>query len=197
MPAARIGTACTEANPPSRAAGTKRGHRPTAAAQVGDRYRTAGGVALDARPFVGLQLEELQFARLLRGRRQEAQLLQRVGEQKARGSDVEQLRAARREVGQQVHHVEVVEQAVDEGDDGVQHLGFARGVGHLALRPDLFASFVKSARISRPPASVGGRGWRGRHRWRYGRWRRRARAVARAPRSARSPIGRPACRWPG
>ncbi len=92
-----------------------------------------GRVAVDARAFVGLQLEEVQLTGLLGGRRQQAELLERVGEQKSRGSDVEQGGAAHGEIGQQVHHVEVVEQAVDEGDDGVQHLGFARDIGHCAL----------------------------------------------------------------
>ncbi len=96
MPAARIGTACTEANPASRAAGTNRGHRPAAARRSATDTGSPGGVAVDARAFVGLQLEEFQFAGLLGGRRQQAKLLQRVGEQKSRGSDVEQRSAARR-----------------------------------------------------------------------------------------------------
>ena len=36
------------------------------------------------------------------------------------------------EFGQQLHDVEVVEQAVDEGDHRVQYAGFTRGFGHAA-----------------------------------------------------------------
>ena len=135
MPAARIGTACTEAKPASSAAGTNRGQRCGGGFQVGDRDGLAGGVALDARALVGLQLEQFQFAGLLGGGGQQAQLVERVGEQEAGGGDVEQLGAALGEFGQQVHHVEVVEQGVDEGDHRVQHAGFTRGFGHFTLRP--------------------------------------------------------------
>ena len=91
MPAARIGTACTEAKPASSAAGTNRGQRADCGVQVGDRDGFTGGVALHARALVGLQLEEFQFAGLLGGRGQQAQLVERVGEQEAGGGDVEQL----------------------------------------------------------------------------------------------------------
>ena len=108
--------------------------------QVGDRDGLTGGVALHARALVGLQLEEFQFAGLLGGGGQQAQLVERVGEQKSGGGDVEQLGAALGEFGQQVHHVEVLEQGVDERDDRVQHAGFTRGFGHFTLRPWVCAS---------------------------------------------------------
>ena len=95
----------------------------------------AGGVTLDARALVGLQLEELQFAGLLGGGGQQAQLAERVGEQESGGGDVEQLSAALGEFGQQVDDVEVLEQGVDEGNHRVQHAGFTRGFGHFTLRP--------------------------------------------------------------
>ena len=49
--------------------------------EVGDGDRLAGGIAVDTRPFVGLQLEQFQFAGFLGGGGQQAQLLERVGEQ--------------------------------------------------------------------------------------------------------------------
>ena len=98
--------------------------------QVGDRDRLSGGVAVDARALVGLKLEELQLAGRLGGGRQQAQLVERVGEQEAGGGDVEQLRAVFGEFGQQIHHVEVFEQGIDEGDHRVQYAGFTRGFSH-------------------------------------------------------------------
>ena len=113
----------------------------------------AGGVALDARALVGLQLEELQFAGLLGGGGQQAQLVERVGEQEAGGRDVEQFGAALGELGQQVDDVEVVEQGVDERDDRVQHAGFTRGFGHVSLLPwcrnQSASSLSRRSRMSR------------------------------------------------
>ena len=59
--------------------------------QIGDRDRLTGGVTIDTRALVGLQLEKLQFAGRLGGGRQQPQLLERVGEQEPGGGDVEQL----------------------------------------------------------------------------------------------------------
>ena len=101
--------------------------------QVGDGDGLAAGVAVDARTFVCLELEKFKIASLLGGGGQEPELAQRVGEQKSGGGDVEEVGALLGEVGQQVDDVEVVEQRVDERDDGVEHAGFARDVGHVAL----------------------------------------------------------------
>ena len=64
--------------------------------------------------------------------------LQRVGEQNSGSRDVEQLSAPFGQAGQQVDDVEIVEQAVNELDDGVQHLGFTRGISHDVLLSRLF-----------------------------------------------------------
>src|SRR6478752_2076067 len=48
--------------------------------EVGDGDGLAGGVALDAGTFVGLQLEQFQFAGLLGGGSEQAQPVERVGE---------------------------------------------------------------------------------------------------------------------
>ena len=42
--------------------------------QVGDRDRLTGGITIDARALIGLQLEKLQFAGRLGGGRQQPQL---------------------------------------------------------------------------------------------------------------------------
>ena len=135
MPAARIGTACTETKPASSAAGTNRGHRAVSSFRSATDTGWPVDVALHAGSLVGLQLEELQLAGLLGGGGQQAQLVEWVGEQKAGGGDVEQLGTTFGEFGQQVHDVEVLEKGVDEGDDRVQNAGFTRDCGHFRLRP--------------------------------------------------------------
>lgn len=80
-----------------------------------------------------MELEQFELAGALGRGGQEAKLLQGVGEQESRGFDVEEFDALLGEFGEQVDDVEVDEQSVDERDDGAEHLGFARGVGHVAL----------------------------------------------------------------
>jgi hypothetical protein len=71
--------------------------------------------------------------------------MQRVGQQNSHGRDVQQLSTAFCEPGQQVDHVEVVEQAVDESDDGVQYLRFTRVVGHGVLLSGLLESAERAS----------------------------------------------------
>jgi hypothetical protein len=54
------------------------------------------------------------------------QLAAWVGEQKSRRCDVEQSRALLGEFGQQLNHVEVIKQAIHQGDNRAQHASFAR-----------------------------------------------------------------------
>ena len=138
--------------------GNKAGPALDHGSNISDRDRLTGGVAVDARPFVGLQLEELELSGLLGGGGQQAQLLKRIGEQKPRGRDVEQLRATLGEPSQQVDHVEVVEQAVNERDHGIQYPDLTSGVSHAAsfrdvsIPPDAHqsaSSFKRRSRMSR------------------------------------------------
>jgi hypothetical protein len=99
---------------------------------IGDRNGLAAGIAVHTRAFLGLKLEEFEFAGLLRGGGQQAESVQRVGEQESRCLNVEQIGTAFGELGQQVNNVEVVEQAVDERDHSVQHAGFTWGIAHVA-----------------------------------------------------------------
>jgi hypothetical protein len=49
-------------------------------------------------------------------------------QEQARRADVEEIRAALGEIGQQLDDVEVVEKAIDDGDDGTEDAGFPGGV---------------------------------------------------------------------
>jgi hypothetical protein len=69
---ARSGTAWTEANPASAAAGTNRGHRRCFGGQIGRGHQLADGVAVQTRALISLQLEQLQFAGTLEGRQRQA-----------------------------------------------------------------------------------------------------------------------------
>ena len=144
MPAARIGTACTDAKPASVAAWHETRPPRFLGPQIRHRQRPPRCEALQARALVGLQLEQLQLVGLLGRCRHQMQLPQGIGEEQPRGGDVEELRAVFGQLGQQLDDVEVLQQAVHQGDDGVQHAGLARYLGH---QPS--ASRSRWARISR------------------------------------------------
>ena len=95
--------------------------------QIDHHHRRAVGHRVQARPLVGLQLEQLQVVDLLRGGRHQMQVIaQRVGEQQSRRRDIQQLCALLGELGEQVNNVEVVEQTVHQRDDRVQDASFTR-----------------------------------------------------------------------
>ena len=96
MPAARIGTACTEAKPASTRGGDEARPSVGFGLEVGDGDRLTGGIAVHARTFVGLQLEQFQFAGLPRRWPRAAELLERVGEQEPGRLDIEQLQRSAR-----------------------------------------------------------------------------------------------------
>ena len=129
MPAARIGTACTEAKPASSAAGTNRGHR--AAAALGRQPRPV--VRWRSSPRTGLRRPAVGTVPV-RGPARWWRPTAGVGRAGRReGSRRTPRRAARHcagEFGEQVDDVEVLEEGVDEGDDRVQHAGLTRGFGH-------------------------------------------------------------------
>ena len=112
---ARLGGGRGEPRPPRRL-GLHGGHRD----------RLSGGIAVQARALVGLQLEQLQIVDLLRGGSHQLQLAARGGEQQSRRRDIQQLRALLGELGEQVNNVEVVEQTVHQRDDRVQDASFTR-----------------------------------------------------------------------
>ena len=108
MLAARIGTACTEVKPASVAAAANCGHRAAWALDVGHRDRLPGGIAVQARALVSLQLEQLQMVELFRGGSHQLQLAPAVASSNPPPRH-QQLRALLGELGEQVNNVEVVE----------------------------------------------------------------------------------------
>ena len=121
---------------------------------VGDDL--AGGEAVQARPLLLLQLEELQQARGLVGVRDQSQVAALVVEHQPRGVGVDQLDAALGEGLQQVHHVELLDQGVGQFDED---LGQALLTHHAIPPPGVAASCCasrrrqswSSSREARPP----------------------------------------------
>ena len=124
-PASRMGMACTEAKPCSAATAVNRGHRCVCGAQVGDADRFTGLVTVQAGSLVALQLEGLELARFLGGRRQQVQHPTRVGEQQTHRGDVQQPCAILGEFRGQVQHVDVVDQPVGEPDERLDDVVFS------------------------------------------------------------------------
>ena len=122
--------------------------------QVSDGDGRAGAVAVDARSFVSLELEEFELAGLFGGGGQQAQLLQWIGEKHTGRGDVEQTGAALGELGEQVDDVEVVEKAVDEGDYRIEDSG-PRGVS-VTFPPVVIVIVQPQAAVQDVAGDVGG-----------------------------------------
>lgn len=133
----------------------------------------AMGIAVKARPFFGLQLEQLQPAGPFRSSGHQVETLPRVGQQQASCFHVEELRALFGEAGEELDHVEVFKKRRRP----------ERRPRPAGLFPWGFRSYdVPSYRvprhrrecISRVPIAGGARRCRERPRSRCGRWRRHA-----------------------
>ena len=108
----RSGNANAERKPASTRDGGEPRPAPGAGAQVLVLDPLAGAVGVQAGPFLGLQLEDLQHPHRFAGRGHQAQLPVGGGEHHAGGGDAEQVHAPVGQAGQQVHHVVVVDQRV-------------------------------------------------------------------------------------
>ena len=80
-------------------------------------YWLTSPVAVEARPFSVLDLEELQHSHGLAGGSHHSQLAVRRGQHDPGSVDVEDLDAMAREAGEQIDRVEVVDQGVGELDE--------------------------------------------------------------------------------
>ncbi len=88
-------------------------------AQVGDDHRCAGAEAVQAGPFVVLQLEEFQQAHLFVGGGHDAEFAVAVREQHAYGARAEHAHTAVGQQAQEVDQVEVGDQVVRQLDKGL------------------------------------------------------------------------------
>ena len=93
----------------------------------------AAAIAVQARSFLRLQLEQLDDPHRLAGRRHHPQLAVGGDEHDPGGGDVEDLDATIRQRGQQVDDVEVVDEVVGQLDEGAGEQRFACH-GHLGPR---------------------------------------------------------------
>ena len=126
--------------------------------------RLAGAVAVEARAFLGLQLEQLEQAHRLAGRRHHPEVAVGRDEHQPGGGDVEHVDAAVGEQGEQLDHVEVVDQGVGQLHECPGEQCFS---GHCGSSQQASAMAVPSGAVphgdaSPPRLCTGGRGRCGR-----------------------------------
>ena len=80
---------------------------------------TPGVEAVEARPLVVLDLEQLEQPDLLGRGADHPEMADRVGQQDPGRGDFQQLDAARRQHGEHFDHVEVVDEGVDDLDESI------------------------------------------------------------------------------
>lgn len=88
----------------------------------------AGEVRLEARSLLGLDLEQLEQAHGVARRSQDPELAVGAGDHEPGGVDVEELDAPVGQHGEQVDHVEVVDEGVGDLHEGLDEDGFS---GHV------------------------------------------------------------------
>jgi hypothetical protein len=93
----------------------------------------AGAEGVQAGPFLGLQLEQLQQPHRLAGGGDQSQAALGRGQHHSGGGDAEQVHAPVRQTGQQVDDVVVVDEGVGHLDQRPDHVGFA---GHPSSPPE-------------------------------------------------------------
>jgi hypothetical protein len=122
---------------------------------IGDRNKLASGIAFHARPFVGLELEQFEVPGLFGRSSEKPQLMEWVREEKTRSLHVKKVCTSLRELSEQVNDVKVIEQAVNQRDDGGKYAGFTGRVGHIALLGVLIRFELKSA-VKNVAGDIGG-----------------------------------------
>ena len=140
VPRSRMGSACTEWKPAASASGANRGQRPSTVGQVLVHDRLAGAVAVEARAFLGLQLEQLQHAHGLAGGGHHPQVAVGRDQHEPGRGDVEHVDAAVGEQRQQLDHVEV-------GDERVGQLHERPGEHRFSRHRDLPSRRPRPARF--------------------------------------------------
>ena len=106
----RSGRANADWKPAWRAAAANEGQRPDPGVQVLVFDALAGAEGVQARAFLGLQLEQLQQAHRLAGGGHQRQAALGRGQHHPGGGDAKQADAPVRQPGQQVHDVIVIHQ---------------------------------------------------------------------------------------
>ena len=113
----RSGTAHTDGKPARTLSAANCGHG-DADVEVGVADDAAGVEAVEARTLVVLDLEQLEQADLLGRGADHPEMPIAVGQQDPGGGSLQQLDAARGQRGEHLDHVEVVDERVDDLDEG-------------------------------------------------------------------------------
>lgn len=95
--------------------------------QVGSGDGFAGGVAVQTRTLFVLKLEQFEQSDLFAGRAANAEVAGCVGEEDARFLDVQKINTYRGQLGEYVDDIEVVDEGVEDLDEGVRCAGVLCG----------------------------------------------------------------------
>ena len=114
VPRSRMGKACTEWKPAAERLGCEPGPAAVGQGEVLVHDRPAAAVTVQARAFLGLQLEQLQDPHGLAGGGHHPQVAVGPANMRPAAADVEHVDAAVRQPGQQFDYVEVRHQRVGQ-----------------------------------------------------------------------------------